>query len=90
VQSLVFGPDGDRLFTAGIDGTVRVWDVSSGQQLVTIQQHEGQASSVDVSVDGLHMVSADEDDQAFRMYSCEVCGSLEEVLRLAHSRASVD
>ena len=88
VQSVAFSRDGARLVSGGIDGTVRLWDVTSGSQLVTLQQHEGQATSVDFSVDGLHVLSADEDDHTLRIYSCEVCGSLKEVLSLSRSRGA--
>jgi DNA-binding SARP family transcriptional activator/WD40 repeat protein len=32
----VFSADGSRLYTAGFDGTVRVWDVATGDQLLAL------------------------------------------------------
>jgi WD40 repeat protein len=49
----VFTPDGMRLVTAGTDGTVKVWDASSGRELLSLKGsvtlHD---SSVAVSPDG--------------------------------------
>jgi WD40 repeat protein len=36
VNAVAFTPDGSRLLTAGADGTVRVWDVASGKELLTL------------------------------------------------------
>ena len=36
VNAVAFTPDGSRLLTAGADGTVRVWDVSSGKELLAL------------------------------------------------------
>jgi WD40 repeat protein len=36
VTCLVLSPDGDKVFSGGDDGTVRVWSVASGQQIGTL------------------------------------------------------
>jgi len=36
VNAVAYSPDGARLVTGGSDGTVRVWDAASGQELVTL------------------------------------------------------
>lgn len=41
VWSVAFIPDGNRLLSASLDGTVRVWDVQSGKVLYTFKNHTG-------------------------------------------------
>jgi len=38
VTSLAFPPDGSRMYTAGMDGAVKIWDISTRDQPVTIDQ----------------------------------------------------
>jgi WD40 repeat protein/DNA-binding SARP family transcriptional activator len=85
VNTARFAGRGDRLVTAGNDGTVRVWDTTGGDALVVLHQHEGSASGADFSRDGHSIVSAGEDGT--RITPCAVCGSLEDALDAAGSRA---
>ena len=36
VRGVAFSPDGTRLATASLDGTAKVWDATSGQELLTL------------------------------------------------------
>jgi WD40 repeat protein len=38
VRSLAFSPDGSHLATASSDGTLKVWDVATGQPARTLQE----------------------------------------------------
>src|SRR5262249_55001034 len=40
VIDIVFSPGGTRLATAGMDGTVRVWDAVIGQQIRILPSHD--------------------------------------------------
>jgi eukaryotic-like serine/threonine-protein kinase len=55
---MAFGPDGQRLASASTDGTVKVWDMATGQQLVTLIGHTGNVSCVAFSPDGKRLASA--------------------------------
>jgi WD40 repeat protein len=85
VNTAEFNARGDRVVSAGADGTIRIWDTSGGDALVVLYTHEGDASGADFSGDGRSVVSAGDDDM--RITACEVCGTLQDTLRVAHTRA---
>ncbi len=84
VDTAAFDASGRRVVSAGDDGTVRVWDAAGGDALVILHRHEGTASGADFGA-GHAVVSAGED--GMRITVCEVCGSVEDVLRVARTRA---
>jgi WD40 repeat protein len=61
VTSLAFSPDGRTLASSSWDKTVKVWDVSSAQDLATLKWHSGYVYSVAFSPDGKMLASAGED-----------------------------
>jgi WD40 repeat protein len=57
VTSVAFSPDGRRIATASCDGTVRVWDVETGQEKLRLLGHDDKVSSVAFSPDGRWIAS---------------------------------
>ena len=53
--------DGRRAVSGGDDGTVRVWDLDTGEPLHTLAGHDGQVGAVAVSADGRRAVSGGDD-----------------------------
>ncbi|NER94927.1 MAG: hypothetical protein F6J86_13990 [Symploca sp. SIO1B1] len=63
ILSVSFSPDGQRLATAGNDGTVKLWNLS-GQQLVKIRENQGTVWDVSFSPNGKHLATAGNDGTA--------------------------
>lgn len=53
-----FTPDGSRILTAGDDGTVRIWDAESGEELRAYTGHRGPVSDLQISADGSTVASS--------------------------------
>jgi WD40 repeat protein len=54
-----FHPSGAELATASLDGSVRLWDPETGVQRVELSAHDFQLHSVEYSMDGSMLISAD-------------------------------
>lgn len=53
VTGLIFDPTGQRLVTAGAEGSVRIWDLDTGLEVFTLQEPGGQrVTSLKFSRDG--------------------------------------
>ena len=85
MNTAAFDGGGDRLVSAGDDGTIRIWNAAGGDALVLLYRHEGIATGADFSGDGRDVVSAGDD--GMRITACEVCTTTEDVLRVARTRA---
>jgi WD40 repeat protein len=58
----VFSADGDRLYSAGFDGTLRSWDVRNDFVLSeTFKGHDGRVMDVAATRDGKHVVTVGSD-----------------------------
>ncbi|NDC54647.1 MAG: hypothetical protein EBZ74_10260 [Planctomycetia bacterium] len=54
----MFTPDGSRLVSAARDGTVRIWDVHLGHQLLTLDAQRDVPEAVAIAPDGQRLVTA--------------------------------
>jgi eukaryotic-like serine/threonine-protein kinase len=67
VTSVAFSPDGKRLASAAgtalemVPGQVKVWDVATGQDLLTLRGHTAGVTSVAFSPDGKRLASGSQD-----------------------------
>ena len=64
VVSAAFSPDGTRVVTASDDGTARIWDAASGEELTPLRGHSGWVVSAAFSPDGTRVVTASYDGTA--------------------------
>jgi len=78
VRSLAVMPDGNRVISAGTDGTLRLWDIETGQNLAVVGGRLGHVLSLIALPDRRCVVSGDYD----RVGACETQGNVKEVWKL--------
>ena len=61
VRGVAFSPDGTRLATASWDKTAKVWEVSSGREVLTLSGHTDKVSGIAFSPDGTRLATASHD-----------------------------
>jgi len=60
VSSLSLSPDGKYLVTGGSDRAIKVWEIATGKELITLSgAHKGYINRVEFSPDGKQIVSCD-------------------------------
>jgi WD40 repeat protein len=64
LRGTVFSPDGNRILTAGLDGDLRLLDVTTGKVIRQFHGHEGGAKSAAFSPDGHRALSTGVDGAA--------------------------
>jgi len=91
VLSAKFDQTGMFVVTAGADGTVRVWDVATGQNLATLVNRDEPLAGAAFSRDTDHtsIVAWGENRRLVKRYRCDVCGSVDELLALAQQRVAL-
>jgi WD40 repeat protein len=82
---VAWSPDGKRLATGSNDGTAKVWDAATGQELLTLRGNTGFVYSVAWSPDGKRLAAAS-DDKTVQVYALEP----HLLLGLAHTRVTRD
>jgi WD domain, G-beta repeat len=64
IFSVAFSPDGKRLAAGSHDGTVKLWDASTGEELRTLKGHSDSVRSVAFSPDGKRLATGSHDGTA--------------------------
>jgi WD40 repeat protein len=63
VHDALFSPDGLRLATDSLDGTVRIWDLSTGQEILKLSHGMSNAMTIRFVSDGRRLISTSRDRQ---------------------------
>ena len=84
VTSLALLPDGQHAVSSSLDGTLRIWDLASGQTTLTVQVHQDGVSAMAITPDGRQAVTTGWDGTV----QVRDLGTNEEVLRFkAHNES---
>ncbi|ARI81869.1 WD40 repeat domain-containing protein [Microcystis aeruginosa] len=70
VNSVSFSRDGKTLATGSDDGTIKLWDVETGQEIRTLSGHNGKVNSVSFSPDGKTLATGSE-DKTIKLWNVE-------------------
>ena len=85
VRALSFSPDGKYLAAGGGDPAVWVWESQTGQLLEQLQGHTDDVAAVAFGSDNRTLLTASYDGST-RVFECQLCGTLTQLLALAQSR----
>jgi WD40 repeat protein len=83
VAGIALDPGGSLLASASFDGTVRLWDIGSRQELKTVVDQSLPMNSVDFSPNGKRVLAAGADGTV-----SEFILSIEDLMQVAQSRLS--
>ena len=61
VSAVTITPDGTKAVSGSYDKTIRVWDINSGQCILTLRGHTNGVSAVTITPDGTKIISASHD-----------------------------
>ena len=58
ISSVAFSPDDKKIVTASYDGTIKIWDVETGEELITSEKVGESLTSANFSPDGKYVISS--------------------------------
>lgn len=65
IWDVAISPDGTRLATSSSDGTARLWDLATGEQLLVLAPQAGPLETLDFSPDGKYLLTSAGDGAAY-------------------------
>jgi WD40 repeat protein len=85
VASAAFSRDGRFLVTGALDGALRVWDVETRRIVSVLPSGGGSVLDAELDPSGRRLAAATSDGRVL-LFTCRLCGSSGELLRLARER----
>jgi WD40 repeat protein len=82
IYSVAFSRDGKFLVSASEDAMLTVWEADSLRQVVTYRDQPQTIFDASFAGDGNWILTSGA-DRTVRSYSCDLCGSLEDLIELA-------
>jgi WD40 repeat protein len=80
-----FSPDARWIATANSDATASVWAAETGLKIADLGAHTASVNTVEFSSNGRKLVTASDDGNSV-IHTSDVCGSVDNLLRLASRR----
>jgi RNA polymerase sigma factor (sigma-70 family) len=78
INRLEFSPDGRWLLTSGMDATIRLWDLQTGQEKRRFEGHGDRVDGINFSADGRRFLSASW-DWTIRLWDVETAKELKRI-----------
>jgi WD40 repeat protein len=69
--NVAFSPDSQRLATGGEENSVKIWDVQTGQELLTLRGHKGDVYTVAFSPDARQWVASAGEDSVVKVWESD-------------------
>ena len=88
VHGVEFSPDGAHVATASDDGSVRMWDADTGQELMRLTGHRREVYGVVFARDGRRLVTAGADGTS-RIWDVDPGKELQTMFRHSQEASSV-
>ncbi len=75
INAVAISVDGQQAISGGDDGTVRIWDLDTGEELRTLTGHHGPVAAVALTADGQRAISGG-DDGTVRVWNLDTAKQL--------------
>ncbi|MBE9127365.1 MULTISPECIES: serine/threonine-protein kinase [unclassified Coleofasciculus] len=86
INYLKISPDGQTLFSASADKTIKIWNLGTGQEILTLNGHTSSVNYLEISPDGQTLFSAGA-DKTIKVWNL---GTGQEILTLNGHTSSVN